>query len=84
MDELIENTKRIRAVLTDDKTPTRLPPGYLYQQVRGREWVITVGEFSADKVEFIRNNNGVTHIDVEDMSLDEVFKDIIRGQKEAA
>jgi ABC-2 type transport system ATP-binding protein len=83
VDELLDRTKRIRAVLEDEKSPHEPPPGHIWQQVRGREWLITVGDFSTDQIEFVRAKNRIAHVDVQDMSLDDVFKDVVRGQKEA-
>jgi ABC-2 type transport system ATP-binding protein len=83
VDELLDKTKRIRAVLEDESAPRLAPPGHVWQQVRGREWLITVGDFAPEQVEFIRSRNRISHVDVQDMSLDDVFKDVVRGQKEA-
>src|SRR4051794_11673214 len=54
VDELLDRTKRIRAVLDDERQPHQPPPGHIYQRVTGREWLITVGDFSSEQVEFIR------------------------------
>jgi len=83
VDDLLQKTKRIRAVLEDDANNRQAPPGHIFQQVRGREWLITVRDFAPEQVEFVRAKNRISHVDVEDMSLDEVFKDVVRGQKEA-
>jgi ABC-2 type transport system ATP-binding protein len=81
VDELLDRTKRIRAVLDDEKQAHQPPPGHIYQRVTGREWLITVGDFSSEQVEFIRNRNHVSNVDVQDLSLDDVFKDVVRGQQ---
>jgi ABC-2 type transport system ATP-binding protein len=81
VDSLLDRTKRIRAVLEDDAGPRETPPGLLFQQLRGREWTLTVEKFSADQVEFVRSHNRVSQIEVLDISLDDVFKDVIRGKK---
>ena len=81
VDELLDRTKRIRAVLDDDKQPHEPPPGHIYQRVQGREWLITVGDFSSEQVEFVRSKNHVSNVDVQDLSLDDVFKDVVRGQQ---
>jgi ABC-2 type transport system ATP-binding protein len=79
--ELLEKTKRIRAVLEDEFGSHESPPGSICQQVRGREWVITVENYSQDQIEFIRAKNRISHLDVEDLSLDDVFKDIVRSRR---
>lgn len=87
VDELLDRTKRIRVVLEEEAVAHVPPPGSVWQQVRGREWLITVADFSRDQVEFVRSRNRIAHVDVIDLSLDDVFKDFVRGQqtrKEAA
>jgi ABC-2 type transport system ATP-binding protein len=82
-DVLLERTKRIRAVLEEDDGRHEPPPGVVCQSVRGREWLITVENFRQDQLDFVRARNRISHLDVQDMSLDDVFKDFVRGQKEA-
>ncbi len=82
VDDLLERTKRIRAVLTEPNATGDTPPGAIWQQVRGREWLVTVKDFSREQVEFIRSRPGVEQVDVIDMSLDDVFKDVVRGERE--
>ncbi len=83
VDVLLEQTKRIRAVLEDESAAREAPPGLVFQQVRGREWTLTVKDFGPGQVEFIRARNRVSQVDVLDVSLDDVFKDVIRGKQEA-
>jgi ABC-2 type transport system ATP-binding protein len=83
VDVLLEHTKRIRAVLEDESAARETPPGLVFQQVRGREWTLTVQDFAPQQVEFIRSRNRVLQVDVLDVSLDDVFKDVIRGKQEA-
>jgi ABC-2 type transport system ATP-binding protein len=83
VDQLLDQTKRIRAVMENAQGPHQAPPGLLFQQIRGREWLITVEKFSPELIEFVRTRNRISHLDVEDLSLDDVFKDIVRGQQEA-
>jgi ABC-2 type transport system ATP-binding protein len=83
VDFLLEHTKRIRAVLEDESAARLTPPGFVFQQVRGREWTITVQNFAPDQLDFLRSKNRVSQLDVLDVTLDDVFKDVIRGKKEA-
>jgi ABC-2 type transport system ATP-binding protein len=83
VDSLLEHTKRVRAVLEDESSARQPPPGTLFQQIRGREWTLTMRDFAPEQVEFIRSRNRVSQIDVLDVSLDDVFKDVIRGTQEA-
>jgi ABC-2 type transport system ATP-binding protein len=83
VDSLLETTKRIRAVLEEEGAIRQPPPDFIRQHVSGREWLITVAGFKPEHVDFVRSRNRISHLEVQDMSLDEVFKDYVRGQKEA-
>jgi ABC-2 type transport system ATP-binding protein len=85
IDELLEKTKRVRAVLADDAPgATDAPPGTVWQQVKGREWLLTVRDFEPARVEFLRAKNRIAHLDVEDVTLEQVFKDVVLGRRELA
>ncbi len=85
LDRLLETTKRLRSVLPEAPAAAMvLPPGTVHQQFRGREWTVTVADFSADKVEFIRAKNNVAQVDVVDVTLDDVFRDYVRATQEVA
>jgi hypothetical protein len=43
--------------------------------------MLTVENFSNTQVEFLRDKNSVENVDVLDLSLDDVFKDYVRGQQ---
>lgn len=80
-DELLTCTKRIRAVLAEGATPTEELSGTLWQRVHQREWLITVKHFSEDQIEMLRERNQIEHIEVIDLSLEDIFKDYIRGRR---
>ena len=80
-DELITTTKRVRAVLADGAQPTVAPDGTVWQRVQGREWLMTIRGFSENAVQFLHDRYTLDHVEVMDLGLEEVFKDIIRGEK---
>jgi len=84
IDELLATTKRIRATLTDGRPPDRLPPNTIWQRVQGREWLVTVGDFTPDTLEQIRAQPGVEHVEIIDLGLEGLFKDFIRGRRAAS
>ena len=84
IDELLARTKRVRAVLHDGATPGVAPPGTVWQQVSGREWLLTLRDFEPGQVEFLRARNGVARVDVQDVTLDDVFRDVVRGRQSVA
>lgn len=81
VDELLAKTKRVRAVLADGAAPQDAPEGTIWQRQSGREWLVTVREFSQDTIEWIRGRNQLENIEVIDLSLEDIFKDFIRGQR---
>jgi ABC-2 type transport system ATP-binding protein len=79
LDEL-RGAKRVRAVLQDGKLPRDPPRETIWQSVNRREWLVTLYPFSSDAVERLTAANPVSGIEVFDLSLDDIFKDLIRGQ----
>jgi len=84
IDDLLASTKRIRAVLNDGCLPQVPPDGTIWERVQRREWLLTVHDFSPDVVAQLRESNSVGHVDITDLSLEEVFKDFVRGRSAAA
>lgn len=84
VDELLTGTKRIRAVLKDGCTPDTVPDGTIWQRLQGREWLLTVRRFSPDAVDDLRNKYPIESVEVIDLSLEDVFKDFVRGRRASA
>jgi len=84
IDELLTSTKRIRATLRNGSQPDRPPAGTIWHRVEGREWMVTVGDFTAEKLQQIRAENAVDHVEVIDVGLEDVFKDLVKGQRAAS
>jgi ABC-2 type transport system ATP-binding protein len=80
-DELITGTKRIRAVLRDGYQPTNAPAGTIWQRQENREWLLTVRNFSPTLVEDLRAQHPLENIEVSDVGLEDIFKDLIRGRR---
>jgi ABC-2 type transport system ATP-binding protein len=83
-DELLTGTKRIRVVLRDGSTPEIRPEGMIWQQRRGREWLLTVRGFRPDSLDRLRDTCPVDSVEVIDLGLEEVFKDFVKGQRASA
>lgn len=86
-EDLLMRTKRIRVTFengTLEKARPAAPPppeGTVWARTEAREWVLTVQNFSDDTLAHIRAAGPVRSLNVLDLALDEVFKDIIRGQE---
>ncbi len=83
LDALLGSTKRICATLRDGCRPAQTPEGTVWQRVQGRQWTLTVRDFAPEKVEQVGALEGVEHVSVVDLGLEELFKDFIRGQRVA-
>ena len=81
LDEILSTTKRIRATLVDSHRPTSLPAGTIHDRVQGREWLLTVGDFRPEKLDQVRALEGVAHVEVTDIGLEDLFKDIVKAQR---
>ncbi len=83
-DELVAGTKRLRAVLAPGTGTPPAPAGAVHSRLEGREWTVTVRGFARDSVERLRASAGVERVDVLDLDLDEIFRDLVRGAPKGA
>ena len=83
-EELLVGTKRIRAVLHDGCSPGTPPDGTIWQRFQRREWLLTVRGFSPATLEYLRQTYPVDSVDVSDLSLEDVFKDLVKGRRASA
>jgi len=81
VDELLANTKRIRATLTNVSPPQDLPEGVVWQQVEGRNWMLTIANFTPERLQEIEALDGVGRVEVIDIGLEDLFKDFVKGQR---
>jgi ABC-2 type transport system ATP-binding protein len=79
LDELLASAKRVRAVLTDGHLPRWIPDGTVWQQVRRREWLLTIDRFDTGVAERIKSENPVECLEVFDLSLGDLFRDYVLG-----
>ncbi len=84
IDELLAKTKRIRATLTGGTPPNNLPSGVIWQQIEGRNWLVTVADFKPDTLHEISAIDGVDHAELIDIGLEDLFKDFVKGQRSAS
>lgn len=79
--DLLSTTRRIRAVLKDGSTPKAVPDGTIWQQIDGREWMLTVTDFNADTIPRLQAANSVENVQIEETSLTQFFKDYVKGRR---
>lgn len=78
--EELRSAKRVRAVLRDGRLPVDPPREAIWQSVNRREWLLTLYPFSTEAVDRLTDANPISGIEVFDLSLDDIFKDFIRGR----
>lgn len=83
VDTVREQVKRVRFVLSDGTLPAKIPPEVIYQKLNRREWLVTIHPFSQELVEQIQAENPVENATVIDLSLEDIFKDLVRGRTHA-
>ena len=87
-DELLSRVKRVRLVLSDSPAdPPPIDPSLcVLRDVRdGRVRTLTLdGDVSADAITALRTATNATAVEVFDLSLDDLFKDLVRGKEEGA
>ena len=81
IEQLLGSAKRVRAVLRDGRLPDVVPANTIWQHVNRREWQLTIHPFSENDLARIREENDVEDVSVRGLSLDDVFKDFIRGAR---
>ncbi|MCG8650095.1 MAG: ABC transporter ATP-binding protein [Pirellulales bacterium] len=81
MEELLHRTRRVRAVLCDGRLPTAVPENTIWQRVNRREWLMTIHPYSEATLDQIGRDNEVNDVQVSNLSLEEVFKDFVRGEQ---
>ena len=79
VDEILASTKRLRAALKDNTKPAWVPESTIWQEVERREWQLTVGDYSPEMLHQFESRNEVESLEVRDLSLEDIFKDYVRG-----
>lgn len=80
VETILEKTKRLKVALKDDTHPQWTPGSVIWQRVQRREWELTVDNYSADLFDEFKQKNPVEHLEVQDLSLEDIFKDYFRPQ----
>jgi ABC-2 type transport system ATP-binding protein len=80
-DELLTRTKRVRMVLGEGAPPAELLAGAICQRRQRSECVLTVVDLGRERIEQIAEKSGLKVIEVQDIGLEEVFKDYVTGQR---
>lgn len=83
LDELQNNAKRIEAVLVDGCLPKHELRQTVWRHVNRREWSMTVYPFNESLVDELQRNNSLTSISVGDLGIEQIMKDVIRGDQQS-
>ncbi len=81
VDSLVGTTKRLEVVLVDGRDPPLAPGGTVWQQRDRRRWRLTVRDFDRAVAHQVQQSQAVERVDVIDLSLEDIFKDLVRGKR---
>jgi ABC-2 type transport system ATP-binding protein len=81
--ELLASTRRVRVVVRSGDG-LAAPEGTVWQERGGSEWVMTVRDFTEDTVRHLRGHPSIQDIEVSELSLEDIFKDLIKGRRAEA
>lgn len=79
-----DRVKLMRAVIGDGRLPCWTPTEALWTRLDRREWTLTLYPFERALAEKIAEKNPIVSFDVVDVSLEDVFKQVIRGRRASA
>jgi ABC-type multidrug transport system ATPase subunit len=82
-DALMEKTKRLKVSLKPGSDTFSPPRDAVLADSDGRCWNLTVYDLPEREVERIRADDRVEQMDVQPLSLEEIFKDFIKGARRA-
>ena len=80
---LLEGTRRIRTILKSNQKTRTAPAGTVWQQVEDTQWTFTVQGFTRATIEELEQRNDVTDVHVENLGLEDIFKDFIKGARQS-
>lgn len=73
--------KRIDAILDDGRLPQWLPPETVCTKQSRRHWTLSVDRFAPQLVDELKARNAIHQVEISDLCLEEIFKEIVRGCK---
>lgn len=83
LDELQKEAKRIETVLVDGCLPKHELRQTVWRHINRREWSMTVCPFDESLVDELQRNNSLTSISVSDLGIEQIMKDLIRGEQQS-
>jgi ABC-2 type transport system ATP-binding protein len=79
---LRDRVRQVRFVIDDGCLPTQPPPQTLWEHINRREWSLTVYPYDPAIIGQIIDSNPVRDAEVIDLTLEEIFKQAVRGLRE--
>ena len=79
VDRLLQTTCRVRVTLRDGCLPATRPHGLIWEHLDRREWMVTVADFSEQKLEELAERNNASSAEILEVGLEDLYKDFIRG-----
>ncbi|MBX7258362.1 MAG: ABC transporter ATP-binding protein [Candidatus Hydrogenedentes bacterium] len=80
-EELIRKTKRVEIELKPGGVAATPPPGTVLQESTAGRWQYTVYGFTDETIAFMESQDSVARCAAHDMSLEDIFKSVIKGAR---
>lgn len=80
---LMQRTKRLKVALKPGCKAFDPPRGTILTDVEGRCWSLTTYDMPETELHRLRSDSRVERVDIEVLSLEEIFKDFIKGARRA-
>ncbi len=84
VDDLAENAKRVHAVLHDGCLPTARVKNMVRQRFNRREWIATLYPACELDVAELSRDPAVQSYEICSIGLEDLFKDLVKGRRDAA
>ena len=80
-ESLLRDTRRLKVTLAEAHCHPAPPSGTIYQRQNRRLWELTVMPFNEEAARALQAADGVTDVQSSAVSLEDLFKDLIRGRE---
>jgi ABC-2 type transport system ATP-binding protein len=80
-EDVLANARRVRFVVENGQDAPELD-STVWARNENREWLVTVSSYSPLTYEKLAHSPGIQNVEVQELSLEEVYKDYVRGQKQ--
>ncbi|QDT02364.1 ABC transporter ATP-binding protein YtrB [Rubripirellula lacrimiformis] len=81
VERLRSEAVQVNLVLRDGSLPRWRPTEVVYEHLQRREWTVTLFPFREELVDAIRSRNPVRSVECSEIGIEQLFKQVIRGNQ---